>query len=41
MAVSFGVGMRAVSIHKRWFDMNEAQALTLEQVRQVVAGTQR
>ena len=41
MAGSVGAGMRGVSIIEAMvIDMNEAQVRTLEQVRQVVAGTQ-
>ena len=41
MAGSQGAGMRGVSIiDSMVIDMNEAQVRTLEQVRQVVAGTQ-
>ena len=41
MAGSQGAGMRGVSIIEAMvIDMNEAQVRTLEQVRQVVAGTQ-
>ena len=41
MAGSRGAGMRGASIIEAMvIDMNEAQVRTLEQVRQVVAGTQ-